>query len=150
MKYEILFLKLVICIVAILFLVLYTLGLSNAGNELGDHYPLYITCPTLILMYVAGVPFYFALYNTFRLLGLVNKNETFSESAIKALKHIKYSLKIMSIILIIILPFLYIIAQFDDAPGILAFGILITGVSIVITVFVSLIKRIFENAQLKQ
>jgi len=149
MKYEILFLKLVICIVAILFLALYGFGLPLIGSEIGDHYPMYITYTTLTLMYAAGVPFYFALYHTFKLLGYINKNETFSEVSIKALKNIKYSLKIMSIILIIILPFLYIIAQLDDAPGILAFGILITGVSIVITVFVSLIKRIFENAKAK-
>ena len=41
-------------------------------------------------MYVAAIPFFVALYQAFKLLSYIDKNQAFSELSVKALKKIKY------------------------------------------------------------
>lgn len=147
MKYETLFLKIVVIVIGILVLGLYSFLLPWLASEIGDHYPIYITYPTLTILYAAAIPFYYALYQTIKLLGYIEKNKAFSELSIKALKNIKHSTIIICILYLISLPFLYIMADIDDAPGILAMGLVIASISIVSAVFTSVVKRIFENVR---
>lgn len=45
-----------------------------------------------------------------------------------------------------ILPFLYLMADQDDAPGIVAIGLVITFGSIVIAVFAAVLQKLLQNA----
>jgi len=43
----------------------------------------------LIIMYAAAIPFYTALYQAFKLLNYIDKNQAFSQISVKALMNIK-------------------------------------------------------------
>jgi len=90
LKRETLFLKVVIFLIGIPILGLCIFGLPSVANEAAEHYPAYLLYPVLIGMYAATVPFFFALYQTLKILSYIDKNKAFSELSIKALKNIKY------------------------------------------------------------
>src|SRR3954464_12938170 len=46
--------------------------------------------PFIAYAYIGSIPFFVALYQAFRLLGYVRRNETFSERSVRALRIIKY------------------------------------------------------------
>ncbi|MBP1933196.1 5'-3' exonuclease [Ammoniphilus resinae] len=62
--------------------------MRNAFYFAGELYPemAYMKSLVLIDMYAAAIPFYFALYQAFRLLNYIDKNQAFLELSVKALK----------------------------------------------------------------
>ena len=78
-----------------------------------------------MVMYVSVIPFYFALYQAFNLLSYIDKNQAFSELSVKALKKIKNCAITISGLYVIVLPFVYILAEVDDAPGLIVIGMVI-------------------------
>src|SRR5215216_3827415 len=46
--------------------------------------------PFIIYLYVASIPFFVALYQAIKLLGFVEQNKIFSETAVKAVRKIKH------------------------------------------------------------
>ncbi|ACV63882.1 conserved hypothetical protein [Desulfofarcimen acetoxidans DSM 771] len=138
MKPETLFLKVVVYLIGIAILGLCVFGLPSLANYL--HYPV------LIGMYAAAIPFFFALYQTLKLLSYIDKNKAFSELSVKALKNIKYCAIIISILYAGLIPLLFPIAQADDAPGITALGLTITFAAIVIAVFAAVLQKLLKNA----
>jgi len=101
--------------------------------------------PLLIGMYIAMIPFFFALYQTLKLLSYIDKNEAFSELAVQALKKIKFSAITISILYILLMPFLYLLTVADDAPAILI-GMVIIFASIVIAVFAAVLQKLLQEA----
>jgi len=47
----------------------------------------------LFIMYVSGIPFYFALYQAWKLLSYIDNNQAFSQISVVALNKIKYCAK---------------------------------------------------------
>jgi hypothetical protein len=93
----------------------------------------YFDDPFLAYVYVASIVFFVGLYQTFKLLGLMGKNKTYSLNSIKALRTIKYSAIVLSVL--IVLAGLYIRAFHaadDDPAGFLAICIVTTFISIII------------------
>lgn len=101
--------------------------------------------PLLIGMYLAMIPFFYALYQTLKLLSYIDKNEAFSEYAVKALKNIKYSAITISILYVLETPLLYLLTVADDAPGILI-GLVVIFASIVIAVFAAVLQKLLQEA----
>ena len=101
--------------------------------------------PLLIGMYLAMIPFFYALYQTLKLLSYIDKNEAFSEYAVKALKNIKYSAITISILYVLETPLLYLLTVADDAPGILV-GLVVIFASIVIAVFAAVLQKLLQEA----
>ena len=101
--------------------------------------------PLVIGMYLAAIPFFIALFQALKLLSFIDKNQAFSELAVGALKVIKYCAVSIGIIYIPLLPFLYQIAQEDDAPGILAIGFIFIGASVVVAVFAAVVQKLLQN-----
>lgn len=87
-----LFLKLAIVFIGIVVLALCIFLVPKIGNFAGELYPAiaYMKSLVLIDMYAATIPFYFALYQVFKLLSYIDKNKAFSVLSVKALKNIKY------------------------------------------------------------
>ena len=69
------------------------------------------------VMYVSAIPFYTALYQSFNLLTYIDKNQAFSQMSVEALKKIKNCAIAISGLYVVALPFVYIMAEVDDAPG---------------------------------
>src|SRR5213592_1021460 len=53
-------------------------------------FEIYFKDPFLAYAYIASIPFFVALYQAFKLLGYIGRNEVFSQRSVKALRTIKY------------------------------------------------------------
>jgi len=146
MKRETLFLKAAVILIGIPILGLCIFGLPWIAKVAAEYYPAYLLYPVLIGMYAAAIPFFFALYQTLILLSYIDKNNAFSELSVKALKNIKNCAITISIIYAVLIPFLFPIADADDAPGIVALGLVITFASIVVAVFAAVLQKLLKNA----
>jgi MFS superfamily sulfate permease-like transporter len=102
--------------------------------------------PVLTGVYATAISFFFALYQTLKLLGHIDKNKAFSELSVDALKNIKYCAITISIIYAGLLPFLYPIADADDAPGILGFPLIFIFASSAIAVFAAVLQKLLKEA----
>ncbi len=106
----------------------------------------YLHYLVLIGVYATAAVFFFALYESLKLLSYIDKNKAFSELSVNALKYIKYCAITISILYVVITPFLYPIAEVDDAPGLVAFPLLIIFASCVIAVFAAVLQKLLEEA----
>lgn len=77
---------------------------------------------------------------------MLDKNNAFSELSVRALKIIKYCAFTISILYTASLPFLYFIADEDDAPGLIVIGLVIIFASIVVAVFAAVLQKLLNNA----
>lgn len=100
----------------------------------------------MIVMYITIIPFFFALYQTLKLLGFIEKDQAFSRLSVTALKKIKNSAKVISILYLVILPLVYIVAEWDDAPGLVLVGMVMVGAPFAIAVFASVLQRLLQSA----
>ncbi|SDK19694.1 DUF2975 domain-containing protein [Sediminibacillus albus] len=114
---------------------------AQKGAELA-----YVVFGILIVMYGSAIPFYLALYQALRLLSYIDKNQAFSELSVRALKKIKNYALIISGLYVVALPFVYIIAEWDDAPGLILIGMVFIGASLVIAVFAAVLQRLLQEA----
>ncbi|MGJ9459980.1 DUF2975 domain-containing protein [Oceanobacillus sp. CF4.6] len=114
---------------------------ASNGAQLG-----YIVLGILIVMYIATIPFYFALYQTLKLLSYIDKNQAFSQVSVKSLKKIKNCAITISGLYVVVLPMFYIVAEWDDAPGLLLIGMVIIGASMIIAVFAAVLQRLLQKA----
>ncbi|MGG6310548.1 DUF2975 domain-containing protein [Paenibacillus macerans] len=141
-----LFLRGVVFLMGIAVLALCLFGAPEIAKELFEYYPPLVYLPILIGIYGSAIPFFFALYQTLKLLSYIDKNIAFSEASVKALKNIKNCAIAISILYAAILPILFIIAEKDDAPGLAALGLVIVCASLVIAVFAAVLQKLLRNA----
>lgn len=102
--------------------------------------------PILLGMYVPALPFFFALYQTWKLLSNINKNKAFSAFSVNALKNIKFSAITISAIFALGMPYIYYAAELDDAPGVIVIGLVIIFASSVIATFAAVLQQLIQNA----
>lgn len=106
----------------------------------------YVVFGLLAIMYVSAIPFYFALYQALKLLSYIDKNQAFSQISVIALKKIKGCAIAISVLYLLALPLIYVIAEWDDAPGLILIGMVISGASLVIAVFAAVLQRLLQEA----
>lgn len=92
-------------------------------------------------LYGAVVPFLFALYQTIKFLRFINKKGAFSELTVRALKNIKYCGITISGLYVIAMPLLFLMADGDDAPGIILFALLVILSTSVSAVFANIFEK---------
>jgi hypothetical protein len=103
--------------------------------------------PFILYIYLASIPFFVALYQSFKLLGLIGQNKVFSLSSVKTLRTIKYCAIAQSILIVMAALYIRIFhAQGDDPAGFIALGILATFVSIVIAAAAAVFERLLQKA----
>ncbi|SDD61829.1 Protein of unknown function [Paenibacillus sp. CF095] len=140
------FLKLAVLLIGVPVLALCIFGIPwLANNPVNPNYAgaLY---PIVIIMYVSVIPFIVALYQAFRLLSYIDKNEAFSLMSVKSLKTIKYCAIVISSLYFVMLPFVYVVAEKDDAPGLILMGMVPIFASLVIAVFSAVLQRLLQEA----
>ncbi|NBD24741.1 DUF2975 domain-containing protein [Paenibacillus glycinis] len=120
-------------------------GLANFAVEL---YPdqHYLKALVFIDLYAAAIPFYYALHQAFRLLSYIDANRAFSELSVRALKNIKACAIAIAIILAAGLPLFYLVAEKDDAPGMIVIGLVLIFASLVIAVFAAVLQMLLREA----
>ena len=102
--------------------------------------------PIFLGLYVPAIPFFIALHQAFKLLGLIDHDKAFSTPAVQILKYIKYCALSISGLFVLGMPYIFAVADKDDAPGVAAIGFIIIGASFVIATFAAVLQRLIQNA----
>lgn len=136
-----LFLKVVIYLIGLGVLALCVIisGVTIAGNA-------GIYLPMMLVMLLAAVPFFFALYQGLKLLGAIDKNTAFSDLSVKAIQNIKKSAFTISVLYAAGMPFLIYAADKDDAPGAIVIGLVFIFAPLITSVFAAVLERLLQNA----
>ncbi|MBT2680553.1 DUF2975 domain-containing protein [Bacillus sp. ISL-35] len=119
--------------------------LANLSSELLPEFPL-IKYFVFIIFDGSAIPYYFALYQAFKLLRYIDKNISFSDLSVKALRKIKYSAVTISTLHVLVFPLFYIFAEIDDAPGVILVGLAVPFASMVIAVFAAVLQKLLQEA----
>lgn len=106
----------------------------------------YVVFGILFIMYVTAIPFYYALYQALKLLKFIDEDEAFSQISVIALRKIKRCAIIISGLYILALPLIYVVAEWDDAPGLILIGMVIVGASAVVAVFAAVLQKLLQEA----
>ncbi|MCD4714999.1 MAG: DUF2975 domain-containing protein [Clostridiales bacterium] len=143
-----LFLKSVLIVMGLPILAFCILIMPSIAKEILGYHPEYSTFiyAVLVVMYATAIPYYMALYQSFKLLNLIDANMAFSDLSVKALKNIKQCAYAISIMYTLIMPFFYILGEFDDAPGIILIGLILIFASTVIAFFAAILQKLLKDA----
>ena len=143
-----LFLKIAVILIGIPILALCIFLVPKIGNFAGELYPdmAYLKWLVLMDMYAAAIPFYFALYQAFKLLSYIDHNQAFSNLSVRALKNINICALTISALYLLGMPLYYLMQQKVDPPGITVIALIIIFSSVVIAVFASVLQRLLQDA----
>ena len=143
-----LFLKAAVILIGIPVLALCIFLVPEIASFAAELYPdiAYMKYLVFIDLYATAIPFYYALYQAFKLLSYIDKNIAFSELSVRALKNIKYCAMTISILYVVGLPLFYLIAERDDAPGIILIGLVVIFASMVVAVFAAVLQKLLKEA----
>ncbi|NGZ75271.1 DUF2975 domain-containing protein [Saccharibacillus alkalitolerans] len=143
-----LFLKAAVVLIGLPILAIYIFLVPGIGNFAAELYPEYTAIRIWIWidLYATAIPFYLALYQSFRLLIHIERRRAFSDLAVQALKKIKYCGAAVGGLFAIGMPLYYMMAERDDAPGIIVIGLVIIFASWVIAVFAAVLQKLLQEA----
>ncbi|KKK39106.1 membrane protein [Mesobacillus campisalis] len=141
-----LFLRMAVILIAAPVLAMGIFGLFWLSKNPANPDYAHILYPIVIGMYVSVIPFLAALYQAFKLLSYIDKNQAFSDLSVQALKRIKYCAIAISGLYVVILPFVFLVAELDDAPGLIIIGMVPVFASLVIAVFAAVLQMLLNEA----
>jgi hypothetical protein len=147
-KVTTLFLKIAVILIGLPVLALCIFLVPEIGDVSAELLPEFPSIEYLvsIIFYASAIPFYFALYQAFKLLRYIDKNIAFSEISVDALKKIKYCAITISGLHLLVLPLFYLFAELDDAPGVIIVGLVVPFASMVIAVFAAVLQKLLQEA----
>ncbi len=144
-----LFLKFVICLIAIgvLIWLIWAPQLEGraANLDLIDLISIYMN-PLIIYTYIGSIPFFVALYQAFKLLGYVDGNKVFTQPSVNAVRNIKNCALTFSGFIVLGILYIRLSVVDDDPAGVTALSIVITFASIVIATAAAIFQRLLQNA----
>lgn len=148
MKPETLFLKLSIVLMGFPVLALCVFLVPDLSNTAAKLLPDSDLTKYLVSIVFDGssIPFYFALYQAFKLLRYIDKNTAFSQLSVDALRKIKFNAITICSLHLLVLPLFYLYADKEDAPGIIFIGLVVPFASMVIAVFAAVLQKLLKNA----
>lgn len=106
----------------------------------------YARFPFMAAIAISLPLFLTALMQAWRLLGYLDRKQAFSIQSIVALRRIKYLAWTMSAALLLCLPFIFLWAELDDAPGLIIIGLIFSAAPMVVGVFADLLQNLIQNA----
>lgn len=143
------FLQIVIVLIGIVILVALLAEPHFEGrNANATAFEVYFKDPFLAYVYLMSIPFFVGLYQAFKVLGYVGKNQVFSQVAVKALRTIKYCALITAGAIVAADAFLMVMARTngEDAAGAVMLGIIATFASVIIATAAAVFERVLQNA----
>lgn len=142
-----LFLKAVLIVMVLAVLALCIFGIPPLARGISTYLELlYVKYFILTIAFATALTFFLAVYNAWKLLVSTDKNNAFSADSLKALKTIKYCGIAISVFYATSLPIFYLVADKDDAPGLIIVGMVITMAPIVVSVFAAVLEKLIRNA----
>ncbi len=148
MKQGTLFLKVAICFIGLLVLAFCIFAIPSITKGITVEWPLMAPLrePMMFGLYLTAIPFFIGLSQAFRLLSFIDKGNAFSGHSIKALKIIKYCALTMTGLYLILMPAVFLIAEYDDAPGLVIVGLVFACSPTVVAVFAAILQKLLQNA----
>lgn len=142
-----LFLRAVVGLIGLIALAVCLLWLPGMAARDAAKHPetAYLQYPFLIGAYMIAAPFFFALYQAFRILGYIDQNMFFSLDAVNALKRIKYCAIIAGVFLALSAISVALFLK-GDRVGVVAMGIYTTFASMVVATGMAVAQKLLQNA----
>lgn len=125
-------------------LVRFPLTEGRAANL--DLFSIY-TDPFILYGYVTSIVFFVVLYQVFRLLGYIRRDQTYSSNAVGALKRIKYCAILLGALIVIAGLYIKIFHHKEDDPaGFLAVCIVTTVACVAVAAIAAAFEKKWQNA----
>lgn len=115
-------------------------------NANSDPISLYFNDPFLAYVYLGSVPFFIGIFYAIKMLGLIEQNEAFTHAAVKTLRNMKFSALALMVFILFALPWIFMFAQDDDAPGVVLLGVGAAFIAGVLATACALFQKLFQNA----
>ena len=116
-------------------------------NAHATQFEIYFKDPFLAYAYLASIAFFTALFQAFKLLGYVGRDEAFSPKSVRALRTIKYCAIAIVVMVGAAVAYLSIAVRGkDDIAGGVAIGTAMIFVSVVTATAASVFERLLQNA----
>jgi hypothetical protein len=114
-------------------------------NVNADLTTIYFRDPILVYVYVGSLPFFFVLFQAFKLLGYVGQGQAFSPAAVRSLRMIKYC-ALAVIAFIAGAEACILLGVSDDRAGGVAMGIFASLVCVVTAAAAAVLERVLQSA----
>ena len=102
--------------------------------------------PILLSLYIPALPFFFALYQSMKILTYIDKSKVFTHPSVASFRMIKYCAAFIASVFTLGMPYIFYVADKDDAPGVVVIGLVIIFTSFVIATFASVLQKVIQNA----
>lgn len=111
-------------------------------------YEIYFDNPFLAYVYIGSIAFFVALYQAFKLLGYIGRNEIFSQASVKALRTIKYCALTIIAFLVGAEGYITIVSRRveEDIAGGVMMGLVMIFISVVVATAAAMFERVLQNA----
>jgi hypothetical protein len=111
-------------------------------------YDIYFDDPFLAYIYIGSIAFFVALFQAFKLLRYIGRNEVFSGGAVKALRTIKYCAIIIVAFLVGAEGYINVVARRveEDIAGGVMIGLVLIFISIVVATAAAVFERLLQSA----
>jgi hypothetical protein len=97
-------------------------------------------------LYLSTIPFFVALLQGMKLLHYIDTNISFSPVSLKALRIIKFCGIAISICYAAGIPYLFRVADLDDAPGLILLSVAFACVPLIVATFAMVLQKLFQSA----
>lgn len=96
--------------------------------------------------YISAIAYFFALIQAFKLLQYIEQHVAFSMFAVKALQKIKRCALLISGLYTLNLPVAFLVADADDAPGLIIMASFFVFAPLVIAMFAAVLQHVLTSA----
>lgn len=141
-KSSTLFLRLVLLVFSIGVLVLcgFLLYQIIQSDSLGYYRPI------LMGLVISTIPLFYIFYQAYNLLNNIDNNLSLTDSSVNSLRIIKICSFLISLMYLIGSPFIFNVAQQDDAPGVVLINIILIMGPFSVGVFTYILQKLLINA----
>lgn len=101
--------------------------------------------PLFIIFMVSCIPFVYAMIPSYRLVERIENDSFFDHRSLLELTHIMISGALVGLLFLIEMPFWYLVAQWDDAPGLIVIMGFIMGLAFTVSFFAMALKKIVRS-----
>lgn len=150
-----LFLKFVLCLIGLVVLAVMLWFPQTEGRAANLDLVSIYRDPFIIYLYIASIPFFTALYQAYKILGYIDKNEQgsstskiFSQDSVKAVRNIKYCAITFAGFIAVATAYIFVMSKAtnDDGAGAVAVGIITIFASSVLATATAVLQRLLQNA----
>lgn len=99
----------------------------------------------LLIILTTVISFLMALYQALKLLTYIEKNQVFTQKSVEVVSRVKLAAMTIAGALFLGMPIVYMIAEKDDAPGLILFGLVFVVAPLVVAVAAAVLGQLLKN-----